>query len=272
MTRKLLLIFLSVFFTTSVFASSVDTIVVYSKSMDKNIKTVIVLPDVYKNLDSFSVIYLLHGYSDNYATWIKKVPHLKELADQFRFIIVMPDGDYNSWYWDSPVDPKSRYESFISKELVEYIDKNFKTVPDRNSRAITGISMGGQGALFLAFRHQDVFASAGSMSGGVDIRPFPNEWDMADKLGSFAENTDQWNDYAVINQVFRLVPDSLNIIIDCGTSDFFYDVNKKLHKKLLYRNIPHVYIEKPGRHNWKYWNDAIDYQMLFFSKHLKTEK
>ena len=74
-----------------------------------------------------------------------------------------------SWYWNSPVDPKSQYETFISDELIKAIDSKYKTIKNRTGRAITGLSMGGHGALYLAIKHQDVFGAAGSMSGGVDI-------------------------------------------------------------------------------------------------------
>ena len=263
-----IIFFLSVFFVK---AATVDTLSVYSKSMDKNIKVVIVLPENYKKSDAFPVVYLLHGWSDNYSTWIKKVPALTELSDLYGFIIVMPDGDYNSWYWDSPVDPKSQYETFVSKELVSYIDSNYKTIKNRNGRAITGNSMGGQGAMFLAFRHQDIFGNAGSLSGGLDIRSFPAEWNMSEKLGSYADYPERWEKYAVINQIYRLKPSSLNLIIDCGTEDFFYPVNEEMHKKLLYKNIPHTYITHQGTHDWKFWKEAIKYQFLFFKTSFESK-
>ena len=271
MIRKLFLLFSFWYFASLSFASTVDTISVYSSSMNKNIKAVVVLPDNYNKAKQLPVVYILHGYGDNYSKWINKVPYLTKTADLYQFIIVMPDGSKNSWYWDSPVDTLSCYETFISNELIKHIDSNYKTIKSREGRAITGNSMGGQGALFLAFRHQDVFSAAGSLSGGVDIRPFPLNWDMADKLGAFSKFPERWNEYSIINQVWRLTPGSLHLIIDCGTDDFFYHVNETFHKKLLERNIPHVFIENRGNHNWKYWSEEIDYQLLFFSKHLLND-
>jgi S-formylglutathione hydrolase FrmB len=58
----------------------------------------------------------------------------------------------------------------------------------------------------------------------------------------------------------------LALIIDCGSEDFFYKVNCQLHEKLLDRNIPHDFISRPGVHNWDFWNNSIQYQMLFMSK------
>ena len=54
------------------------------------------------------------------------------------------------------------------------------------------------------------------------------------------------------------------LIFDCGIDDFFYDANRRLHEKLIERNIPHDYIERPGNHTWEYWTNSIKYQLLFF--------
>ena len=124
--------------------------------------------------------------------------------------------------------------------------------------------MGGHGAFYLAFRHPEVWGAAGSMSGGLDIRPFPNNWDIAKRLGTYAENKTNWEENTVINLVYLLDGRNLKLIFDCGVNDFFYDVNKRMHEKLLERNIPHEYVERPGAHNWEYWTNAVKYHVLFF--------
>src|SRR3546814_3321287 len=97
------------------------------------------------------------------------------------------------------------------------MDHHYKTVADRKGRAITGLSMGGHGALYLAFRHQDVFGAAGSMSGGVDIRPFPGNWGLSTRLGTYAEQPENWEKNTIVNLVHLLAPGKLALIIDCGT-------------------------------------------------------
>jgi S-formylglutathione hydrolase FrmB len=131
--------------------------------------------------------------------------------------------------------------------------------------------MGGHGALYLALKHQDVYGTAGSMSGGVDIRPFPNNWDMAKRLGSYAEQPERWEKNTVINMLHLLTPNSLSLIIDCGTEDFFYGVNENLHKQLEYRKIPHDYISRPGAHNWPYWENAVQHQLLFMNSYFNKK-
>ncbi len=250
-------------------AAIVDTVDTYSAAMKKNIRAVVIRPT--QATAPLPVLYLLHGYSGNYADWISKVKDLAKGADLYRMMIVCPDGGFGSWYWDSPIDPAFQYETYITRELIPFIDKKFNTIADKKARAITGLSMGGHGALFLAIRHQQLFGAAGSISGGVDIRPFPENWDMAKRLGNYAEQPDRWEKSTVINQLYLLKPNSLAMIIDCGTSDFFYEVNEALHRQLLYRNIPHDYITRPGVHDWKYWGNAIWYQFLFFSRYFEAE-
>jgi S-formylglutathione hydrolase FrmB len=253
-------------------AATVDTVETYSASMKKTIKAVVITPDNYANATELPVVYLLHGYSGNYKDWATKTtPGFEKVADEYQMIIVCPDGGFGSWYWDSPIDEKFKYETYVSDELVKWIDSKYKTIKDRKGRGITGLSMGGHGALYLAFRHLNVFGTAGSMSGGVDIRPFPENWDMAKRLGSLAEHPEYWGKYTVINMLHLLTARSLALIIDCGTDDFFYKVNENLHQQLLYRNIPHDYITRPGAHNWTYWNNAVKYQLLFMSNYFKSQ-
>lgn len=263
MNSKTLLLGVFVWLQQTVYAAIVDTVDTYSPSMQKNIRAVVIRPDNYSRVSTLPVVYLLHGYGGNYADWINKAKGFEKLADQYEMMIVCPDGGFGSWYWDSPADPSFRYETYVADELVKWIDSKYKTIKDRKARAITGLSMGGHGALYLAFKHQDIFGAAGSMSGGVDIRPFPDNWDMAKRLGSYALYPERWEAHTVINMLHLLKPKSLALIIDCGTEDFFYDVNKNLHEQLLYRNIPHDFITRPGAHNWNYWQNAIQYQLLF---------
>lgn len=248
------------------YAAQVDTLLVYSSAMKKEIKTVVITPDSYNSGGEYPVFYLLHGYSGDHSSWVKGMPATVALADTYQMIIVAPNGDYSSWYFDSPVDPTMRYETFIAKELVTWTDQNYRTVKKREGRAISGLSMGGHGAMFLGFRHQDVYGACGSMSGGVDIRPFPANWDLPKRLGKMSENPQTWESHTVIKMLHLLAPGSLDIIFDCGTEDFFYENNVKLHEELLYRNIPHEFISRPGKHDAAYWNNAVQYQALFFSK------
>lgn len=264
-----LIFFLSI--STFSYASRIDTLVVHSSVMDKDIKNVVITPDSYSEKGkAFSVIYLLHGAGGDHKDWLKKAPEIKTYADFYDVIIVCPDGYKTSWYFDSPVDPTMQYETYISKELISAMDTSYNTKSNKENRAITGLSMGGHGALYLAFKHHDIWGVAGSMSGGVDIRPFPLRWEISKRLGTYAENPGNWESNTVINLVHLLDGKNLKFLFDCGVDDFFYDANKRLHEKLVERNIPHDYIERPGGHTKTYWRNSIKYQMLFFNDFFKA--
>lgn len=253
-----------------ILASNIDSVKVFSHSMEKDINTLIITPENYDASNNYSVIYLLHGYGDNHKGWTAKGTIVRELADKYNFIVVCPDGD-TSWYFDSPIDSTYQYETFISKELVRWVDENYSTKTSRTARAITGLSMGGHGGLYVGIRNQDVFGACGSMSGGVDLRPFPNNWDIAKRLGSQSEYPQNWEENSVINLLHLVTPNSIKIIFDCGTDDFFYDVNVKLHNEMLYRNIQHDFISRPGGHTWSYWQNAVKYQFMFFDDYFTSK-
>jgi len=248
-------------------AAVVDTVSIESKAMKTVRKCLVIRPFIegQRPLPA-PVLYLLHGYSGNHGDWLKRVPEVMEYADQYGVIIVCPDGGYGSWYYDSPIDPAFRYETYISKEVVAFIDSAYFTIRNRTGRAITGLSMGGHGALFLALRHPDVFGACGSMSGGVDVRSVKTKFDIAKRLGDSVKQAANWNQLTVMNVIDSYKKElPVKIYFDCGVDDFFYEDNKKLHQKMLKLRIPHIYTEGPGNHSWEYWRASLPYHMLFFS-------
>lgn len=250
-------------------SAKVDTVLVATKNLATPAKAVVITPESRGDAARYPSVYILHGFGGKYNDWIKKRTDLPELADRYGMVMVMPDGR-NSWYWNSLTDPQMQMESFFTEELVPYIDANYPTLPDAGKRAITGLSMGGHGAMWLAMRHSDIWGNAGSMSGGVDIMPFPKSWQMARALGSKEENPAVWKDHSVINLVPWLQPGQLNITFDCGKDDFFHDVNENLHAMLDTYGIAHDYTVRPGKHTWDYWNNSILHHLLYFNEKFKT--
>ncbi|MCH5319541.1 MAG: esterase family protein [Paramuribaculum sp.] len=244
----------------------VDTITIAGAPyLSQDMKVTVAVPQSYFNADDtthYPVVYLLNGHGGSYKNWPMIVP-VDSIADAYQSIIICPSG-MNSWYWDSPVDPGMQMESFFVKKLVPSIDSLYRTRTDRLGRAITGFSMGGHGGLWLGIRHSDLFGSAGASSGGVNIMPFPKNWNMATFLGNQEENRERWENHTVINILDQLQPGQLNVIFDCGTEDFFYDVNCDLDSALNARKIPHVYRTSPGAHNGAYWSKSVYPQLDFF--------
>ena len=139
-------------------------------------------------------------------------------------------------------------------------------IRDSSKRAVTGLSMGGHGALWLAANHPDVFGSAGSMSGGVDIRPFASSWGMAKLLGKkYSEDPELWTSHTVAGIIPKFKDANINITIDCGIDDFFAPVNDELHHSLVAAKIPHDYTSRPGKHSHAYWANSVLHHLLFFN-------
>ncbi|MCS3737649.1 alpha/beta hydrolase [Mucilaginibacter dorajii] len=271
-------------FVTKGFAARVDTLQVQSKVMQKVIKAAVVLPDAYKgSTKTFPVIYLLHGGTGNYRDWLSKTDDkllLHKLADQYQVIIVTPDGGPMSYYFDSQLDKASQYETFITKELVQQVDGTYRTINNRKGRIIAGLSMGGHGALYLSALHPDLYCAAGSMSGVADLNTAiwhvpadfakSRDQNFENLLGPKKEGGNPYPGYSVVTLVDKIKANDVKLIFDCGSEDIMIEPNRELHKLLTEANVPHDYIERPGKHEWPYWSKAVPFQFLFFYNVLKA--
>lgn len=245
----------------------VDTLFLSRPFLGDTAHTLVILPQGYaESTDSFPVVYLLHGYSGDQESWLTQFPELMDWAAKFGQIIVMPDGAYNSWYIDSPVKTEQKMATYIGQELPALIDQRYRTIKDQRGRAITGLSMGGHGAMYLAIQFPEQFGAVSSMSGGLDLRPFPNNWELREVLGdpvAFAKN---WENYSVINRLDEFQGRDIPILIDCGVEDFFFEINQTSHDRLLELGIPHDYVVRPGAHTWDYWRKVAPQHLLFFDQ------
>ncbi len=283
---QLLLVALICLPSIASFAAKVDTLEVVSPSMNRTLRAAVVLPDRYRKAKQpFPVLYLLHGGGGSFRDWLTKPADkelLQRLADQYNLIIVTPDGDPISYYFDSPLVQSSQFETFITKELIEKIDNTYRTVRDRKGRLIAGLSMGGHGAMFISSRHPDLYAAAGSMSGVMNINTAT--WkveptfaksraeNFTKLLGSPKEGDAPYPGYTMVTLADQLKANNLPLIFDIGVDDFLIETNRDLHRRLIDNKTPHDYIERPGAHTWPYWENALPYQMQFFSKILKTNQ
>lgn len=125
----------------------------------------------------YPVMLLLHGAGGNASDWVRN--GVEQIVGDTPLIVVMPDGGAGGWYTDwygsdlaSRVTTPPGWETFHLRELLPWVDATFRTAGDRQHRVIAGLSMGGFGAMSYAARHPDLFAAAGSFSGGVDTDLF----------------------------------------------------------------------------------------------------
>ncbi|MBD1396610.1 esterase family protein [Pontibacter sp. JH31] len=274
MQKSFYTFFLFLFLTSLSAQAKVDTLLIQSPSMQKILKAGVVTPDSYKKKKNgpYPVLYLLHGYSGNFSNWLKVPPQkdlLQNMSDKYQLIIVTPDGGYGSWYYDSPVDKASQYETFITSELRKEVESRYRAIPERNSRFISGLSMGGHGALYLATRHPELYLAAGSMSGSLNVAGIDRKNllpSIEAVLGPKTENQQVYEANSIVHMVPLLKQSGVHFMIDCGVDDFLIEDNRELHRRLVYEKVPHEYTERPGTHSWAYWGNALEYHLLFFQK------
>jgi len=264
--RKLLPILVTILINNYSFSQKVDTLNIFSFSMQKHIKTLVISPShtLKKEIPS---VYILHGYSGNPERTIKEdIPSLLRLSQEMETLFILPDGNYDSWYIDSK-RINSKYETFIAVELVNYIDKKYST--DSSKTAIMGWSMGGHGALYIGARHQNVFNIIGSISGAIDFTSYGKDYGVEKLLG---EKNKLWLNYTADSQISQLKKSKQKILISCGIDDNFIKQNRDLHQKLIALNIPHIYEERSGEHNAAYWSKVANTQLFHINNYFNGKE
>jgi S-formylglutathione hydrolase FrmB len=239
----------------------------HSKILKQKLGMNVILPEIGEG--PYEVLYLLHGLSDDYTTWVRRT-RIEWYVRELPIMIVMPDG-HRGWYTDNDNGPA--YGRYLGEEIVTFIDRNFPARRDRDGRHIGGLSMGGYGALRTALRYPDLFSSANSHSGALfhgsadwtlpdaqeDRRTFPEE--MHQIFGPRPQGSS--HDILALArsaQVAGLLP---RLLLDCGADDFLLDANRKIHHELNHLDIPHEYREFPGGHVWDYWDIHVQEAIRF---------
>lgn len=271
--KHLIIIVLSL--TMSISTKAQEKWILKSEKLAKPDTVLIFKPKTYNTTEKYPLVYLLHGYSENYKQW-SQTADLQKLSDQYGFIIVTPDG-FTSYYINSPINRSSQYEDFFFKELVPKVHQSFNI--DKKNIFISGLSMGGYGALRYFILYSDYFNTAGSTSGALEI-DYPNFqkvsqqfWqtdrmtnDLTKNLGN--PKTNNWNTYS-ISTLLKQNPNFKKVFIfDCGTQDVLYPNSESLKSLTEKLKIPTTFISQPGDHNTDYWNTSIEYHFVYFQQHL----
>lgn len=242
-----------------------------SKLMAREMSYRVILPKNYEadKTRKFPALYLLHGLTGHFENWTDKTK-IKEFAAEYNFIIVTPEGA-DGWYTDAANLPDDKYESYIIQELVPEIDARFRTIADRDHRAIAGLSMGGYGALKFGLKYPEKFVAAGSFSGAL------NAASWTEKNGGSLSRWKAWtesirNVYGAeesqarrANDIFKIVREISSekikdlpfMYIGCGTEDLFFQENREFSALLLEKKIPHEFRQLPGKHDWNFWNSQV---------------
>jgi len=276
----------------------------YAPSVGMTLKCTVLTPDGYeKTVKKYPVLYLLHGHTGNYTSWITYAGLPLQTADQHQLIIVLPDGG-NSFYlnWHGQTDGKPhRWEDMIVRDLIPFVDKTFRTHAAKDGRIIGGLSMGGFGAVVLGLKHPDlfgaVFSSAGCLKMGINIKNeikrdtvdwnSPMLWSKDNErvvdsknFGTQTERTPKGKIFLTAEQVQPNDPFALAantdtarvpyLHINCGTGDDFLTDAREFVQVLQKRKIKYSYLEMEGAHEVPYWTDALKITLPLVMTHLQT--
>lgn len=234
-----------------------------SESLGREMHFRIILPaDHDSAARRYPVLYLLHGLTGHYVDWESRT-HLDDYVAGLPLIVAMPEGD-DSWYTNSATNPQEKWEDYIVKDFIPYVDSHFRTIQTRHARAIAGLSMGGYGAMKLALKYPGMFVFAGSMSGALNVANDTHPFNVAtfneqvEKIyGPMGSSTHAENDpFALAAKVKD--PSSLPYLwLACGTEDHLVETNHEFINLLVKQKIPHFYEESAGAHTWKFWDEHL---------------
>ncbi len=211
--------------------------------------------------EEMPLMILLHGWSGTYAQW-NSIIDLNSAAEEYGFLIVCPDGFYDSYYVDSPVNPNVQFEKFFWSDLIPKLLEDFNV--DRENIFISGLSMGGHGAISLFLKQPDFFKAAGSTSGVLNLSDFPNRPSIKVSHGDFNKYYVSWRKNSSYYLLDNFTEKSKWMIIDCGTDDFFYKCNIEFYEKCKKLNLNVKFISQAGNHSRGYWSNSIWNHFNFF--------
>ena len=235
-----------------------DTIAVYSpKGMtkEKDIKTV----------------FLLHGWSGNWKDWSKNM-NIQKMSDQTGWRVITLDGFYASWYFDNADPEKMQWRTSFWTEMWPELNSRYGLKSDRTF--ITGLSMGGHGAMNVFLDHPDRFAGAGSMSGVLDLMATGNRFNICEILGK--SSVEEISRYSAINRLedLKKTPHAADklLVVTCGSEDREGLVNSAsaFAEKCDRLGLKHILMLSPGAHDWKYWPYIVWYHLRWFDEHMDS--
>jgi S-formylglutathione hydrolase FrmB len=268
------------YFPSPLFATGrVECNSIPSKILARGVPYCVVLPPSFDadKARHFPILYFLHGLGDNEQLFIHSgawnlVEDMREKGELGDFLIATPEA-LSSFYIDAR-DGKQRYEDFLVQEFFPYIEKRYRVALGRANRAISGISMGGYGALHLAFRHPQLFSSVSAHSAALinKLPTFlagatPNSPRSRVLGGVFGDPPDPsfWEQNSPIAMARTANLAGVKIYFDCGDEDDFgFDSGARaLDKVLTERRIPHEFHIYPGRHDATYFAERLPASLAF---------
>jgi len=262
--------------------SRIDCDALQSRILGESVHYCVMLPPGYDTATTghsprhYPVLYFLHGLGDNEQTIFKGggwnlIQDLREKGQLSDFLLVTPEGK-RSFYINS-ADSRVRYSDFFIREFIPYIESHYSVRRERSARGISGVSMGGFGALRFAFAYPELFSSVSAQSAALITEP-PHQT-MSGLMGAaFGNPIDlrHWNQNSPFVLAKRnrtsIRTSGLSIYFNCGREDEFgFDKGAvELHRQLQAEGIQDEYHLYPGNHGAEYFLAHLGEALLIHSR------
>ena len=264
--KRLIFILLQLVFIGEI--SAQELIVIESKNLKCNDSILVFTPKQFKKAkEPIPTLFLLHGWSGCYKNWSDKA-NLQEISNRWGFRIITPDGFYNSWYLNNSDSTKMQWRAFFNSELYPEMERRYNL--DSSKTFITGLSMGGHGAINLFIDNPNRFAAAGSMSGVLNLQDTNlKEKQLSKVVGTYSVENPRYYTESAINRVAKLKGIDKVLVVTCGYDDFYKKCTIDFAAKCKSLKIPHIEILSPGNHSWTYWDFALEQHLFIFDRVLK---
>lgn len=265
---------MSEFFTTEISVlEGFSFITVKSNALKKRADITVYTPlsinEINEDLTGLPIVILLHGVYGSHWAWTMK-GNVHKTAEKLiaegkikPMILVMPsDGLFGDGSGYVPHKTQN-YEKWIVEDVIQVVKEQIPQATDDSPIFITGLSMGGFGALRLGAKYPSVFKA---FSGLSSITHFS-------QIAQFVADFDDLKDKAleqdgVLDWILRNKAILPPFRFDCGIEDILIEYNQQLHLDLEKNGIPHIYKEFSGEHSWDYWAEHIAETLLFFNQYL----
>jgi len=224
-----------------------------SPSLNESRSATVLLPTDYaKSGRRYPVLYLLHGGGQDHTAFASRTWFAAQAS---RGMIIVTPNAGESWYVNSVVDPKAKYEDFVVKDLVEFVDSRYRTVPSREGRAVAGVSMGAWGAMLLGLKHPQIFGAIGAFSAPFGISRQDPKMDMTSRTQQRfgVPDTPDRRERDPSTLATTIPLDSVPMLyLASGNQDLFVADNRAFVQRLTARKIPYEYREvSPLGHSWE---------------------
>lgn len=255
-----------------------DNLSLKSSILGSDRKYAIYLPADYETSQrSYPVLYLLHGGGDDQTGWVQfgEIQYIleKTIAEgkATPMIVVMPDANTGRRGYSNDAKGEWKYEDFFFQEFMPFIEKTYRIKAEKRFRAISGLSMGGDGTFTYALHHPELFSSACPLSAGtgpLSKEDAENRFKKANISVTAGELDAFYKRQSVLELVNNIPDDQKKAVrwyIDCGDDDFLFEGNSLVHIAMRKKEIPHEFRIRDGGHNWTYWRKSLPSVLEFIS-------